>query len=334
MLVSVIVPVYNVKKYLQKCVDSIINQDYRNIELILVDDGSTDGSGELCDLYASRDKRIVVLHKANFGSSAARNSGIKAAAGDYILFVDGDDYISPNLISAVVKKATESNADIVMFDAEFVDENGGNIEYLNAFSDKFASDFSDTRQALIGLPALWNKLYKKALFTDNKITIPEGIAIGEDLAANIKLISTSSKTAYVDKPFYYYVKHSDSVMSVAQSDRHKVLRNRDIIGAYENAVEYLKKIGKYREYTAELEYIAVYHILFTATMRVNECDPTNKLQAELVNYTLKKYPHFEKNRYYKCLLSRKDKISVWFLKHRLFRTLHFVLRLNRKLTGR
>ncbi len=122
--VSIIVPVYNVKNYLSKCIDSIISQTYTNIEVILVDDGSTDGSGNICDLYASKDKRIKAVHITNSGPSAARNCGIRAAMGDYILFVDGDDYISSTLVSETLKKAIENDADIVMFDADYVDELG------------------------------------------------------------------------------------------------------------------------------------------------------------------------------------------------------------------
>lgn len=332
-LVSVIVPVYNVKKYLPKCVDSIINQTYRNIELVLVDDGSTDGSGELCDSYASRDKRIVVLHNANSGPSATRNSGIKAAAGDYILFVDSDDYISPDLISSVVKKATESNADIVMFNAESVDENGEHIEYFNAFQNELNSDFLNMPQVLLSLPTLWNKLYKRELFVSNNVFIPENICIGEDLTVNTQLLSLSRQTDYCNEALYYYVQHGNSLMSGTFEDKTKALRNEDVLVACQTIRDYFLSNGSYGDYREVLDYLTVYYI-FTAVIRINKAGAAIGLQAKMVNYVREQCESFEKNKYYNLLLSGKQKILFFLLKHKLFRTLHFILTLNRKLTGR
>ena len=114
--VSVIVPVYNSEKYLNRCVDSILNQTYRSIELILVDDGSPDNSGRICDEYAEKDSRVRVIHKANAGVSAARNSGLEVASGDYATFVDSDDYIEPDMYSDMMEKVNQYNCDVVMCD--------------------------------------------------------------------------------------------------------------------------------------------------------------------------------------------------------------------------
>ena len=112
-LVSVIVPIYKVEKYLNKCVDSIINQSYKNLEIILVDDGSPDKCGEICDKYAEKDSRVKVIHKENGGLSDARNAGIDIAKGDYLLFVDSDDWITSNICEVLIKNANDNLSDII-----------------------------------------------------------------------------------------------------------------------------------------------------------------------------------------------------------------------------
>lgn len=127
-LVSVIIPVYNVEMYLRECVDSVINQTYKNIEVILVDDGSTDASGEICDEYAKIDSRITVIHEENGGLSVARNTGLNAANGNYIYYLDSDDYIETTMFSVLVCIAEEKNADIVFFDAQSFTDNGSEVK--------------------------------------------------------------------------------------------------------------------------------------------------------------------------------------------------------------
>ena len=123
MKVSVIVPVYKVEKYLKKCIDSILNQTYRDLEVILVDDGSPDQCGTICDRYGREDSRVHVIHKENGGLSDARNTGVERASGEYILFVDSDDYIEPELVEKTVKAAEKTGCDLVMFDYIREEEN-------------------------------------------------------------------------------------------------------------------------------------------------------------------------------------------------------------------
>lgn len=138
-LISIIVPVYNVEKYLNKCIDSIINQTYKNIEIILVDDGSTDNSGKICDEYLLRDSRIKVIHKNNGGLSSARNEGINISSGEYIGFVDSDDWVEPNMYEEMYKKILYSNADIV--DCGYWKEyENKSIKYISANEVKFCGE--------------------------------------------------------------------------------------------------------------------------------------------------------------------------------------------------
>lgn len=130
-LISVIVPVYKVERYLCRCVDSIIAQTYTNLQIILVDDGSPDGSGAICDDYAAKDPRITVIHKENGGLSDARNAGLGAARGSYIGFVDSDDYISVDMYEKLYKAIVACNADMSVCNFRYVDENGNNMEERN-----------------------------------------------------------------------------------------------------------------------------------------------------------------------------------------------------------
>lgn len=333
MLVSVIIPVYNVEKYIEKCMRSILGQTFDDFEIIVVIDGSTDESENIVrELKKEYPEKIKIITQEKKGPGAARNAGIAAADGDYLLFVDSDDYISPNLMASAYGKAVETQSDIVAFDVIYVDENGKHLRRKSAVYSDNESILKEPGRLLI-LPCLWNKLYKKSLFDKNNVSIPENILMGEDLAVNAELLSSAQKITHLAEPLYFYVQRSGSIMSLS-TDVGRLKRNRDIIPAFETIFAFFNKTGRYVEYKDEIEYLAVYHILFTATMRVNECDPNNKLQSELVDYTLQKYPYFEKNKYYKSLLSGKDRISIWFLRHKLFHTLHTILRFNRKLQGR
>ena len=122
--VSIVIPIYNVEKYLDRCIKSVVNQTYSNLEIILVDDGSTDSSGSLCDLWAKNDKRIYVIHKQNAGLGMARNSGLELSTGEYIFFLDSDDYVDVTLVEKCLKKANEYDADVVIYGRTNVDEDG------------------------------------------------------------------------------------------------------------------------------------------------------------------------------------------------------------------
>ena len=163
-LISVIVPVYNVEKYLEKCIDSIINQTYQNLEIILVDDGSTDGSGKICDEYSRKDNRIKVIHKENGGLSDARNIGIKNANGGLIGFIDSDDYITENMFEVLQKDLRKYNADISSCDIQNVNEAGECLKIIRVSTEGQTSKVFEREEALKLLledtikSYAWNKL--------------------------------------------------------------------------------------------------------------------------------------------------------------------------------
>ena len=205
-LVSIIVPIFNTESYLVKCIESILAQDYQNFELLLVNDGSTDASGSICDEYSYIDKRIKVLHKDNGGVSSARNIGLKMAQGNYVLFIDSDDWIESDTISYLLMIITTTNADCSICD--FCNKN---IPLQSFYQDSFKIQNFDMRSgienALIPKGYSWstcNKMFKKSLINTNSISFDESISIGEDLVFTISYLLHCANIAYGPKPKYHY----------------------------------------------------------------------------------------------------------------------------------
>ena len=213
--VSLIVAIYNVEKYLRECIDSLVNQTYKNLEIILVDDGAKDSCPEICDEYKKQDSRIVVIHKPNGGLVSARKAGIKIATGDYVLNVDGDDFIEPDMIEQMLKKAIENDADVVISGYKSHSEKQviklGNYaesgiytgEKLNELKCKlfYSGNFYEGQV----IPAVWNKLMKHSLLLLLQLSVPEKIKMGEDIAVTFPAI-TKSNCVVIDNEFcpYHY----------------------------------------------------------------------------------------------------------------------------------
>lgn len=229
-LISVIVPIYNVESYLAICIDSIIKQTYQNFEVILVDDGSTDKSGEICDEYSLKDERIKVIHKVNGGLSSARNTGIEEADGSLFAFIDSDDYIEPVFLETLYHRLMEKDADIC--ECSFF-----RLKHNKLIPERFFhSETLDNETAVRRLFAspyesfvvTWNKLYKRSLF--EKIRFPEG-KLQEDEFTTYKLIYQSRKIAYVNQYLYIYRIRENSIMKSGMSvEKAEVL---DCIGEIE-----------------------------------------------------------------------------------------------------
>lgn len=210
-LISIIVPIYNVEKYLEKCIDSLIKQTYENIEIFLIDDGSPDNCGLICDRYAELDKRIKVIHKKNGGLSDARNVAIDISKGEYITFVDSDDYVSENYVENLYNLILKYNVYLaVTLPLEFYE--GKSIPKIehNIIEKKFSVD-----EALRGMltqlyfdNSAWAKIYHSSLFKD--IRYPKGL-IYEDVPTTYKLILKSNGVAFSTQQDYYYLKRIDSI---------------------------------------------------------------------------------------------------------------------------
>lgn len=213
-LISIIVPVYNVEKYLNKCIESIINQSYKSIEIILVDDGSKDSSGKICDKYAKSDNRIKVIHKVNGGLSDARNSGLKIAKGRYVGFVDSDDYIAPDMYEYLYKLIKNNDACISVCNYEKIWDNiTKKDEEINLYNDIILNRKEALRYIIddkILKSYAWNKLYKVELFKN--IEYPVGLNM-EDIATTYKLIYNSQKVVIGNEVKYYYVQRRGSILN-------------------------------------------------------------------------------------------------------------------------
>lgn len=214
LLVSIVIPVYNVEQYVDRCVESIVSQTYKNLEIILVDDGSTDSSGVKCDEWKLKDKRIRVFHKDNGGLSDARNYGIIAAKGKYIVFVDSDDYMLSDFVSDAMRVALKTNTRIVMTGPYHQEEGKecvmGERPSLNCKVYSSEQTIKNICLHKDGSTPAWGKLYDISLFKETKF--PKG-HIYEDIYIMADLIMKAGKIAYINKKYYVYVLRKGSITS-------------------------------------------------------------------------------------------------------------------------
>lgn len=220
-LISVIVPVYNVEKHLKKCVQSLIEQTYENIEILLIDDGAKDSSPAICDSFAAKDSRVRVIHKENGGVAKARNTGIESAKGEFYCFADGDDYVSNDYIQAMYDVYCTTDADISMCSYIYAWTDGRtqitrNTEFAEShmFAASGKNALCDMLYGKIYAPACYSKLFKKSIST----SFP-AYAIGEDMLAAVDYLLQAEKVAMVNRPLYYYVQHEASVMHSVNPDK-------------------------------------------------------------------------------------------------------------------
>ena len=268
-LVSVIVPVYNVEKYLDKCIKSILNQKYRNIEIILVDDGSTDSSGSICDSYAKKDDRIKVIHKKNGGLSSARNTGIDEAKGEYIGFVDSDDYIDEDMYETMVKKLIDNNSDIVIC-SKVIEYSNGKI-LKNNYKEKLIKDNIEGLKQLNSYKVFdmsaCDKLYKISLFKN--IRFPFGKKC-EDYYTMFKLISKCKKILYIPNCYYHYFQRENSIS-------RNVIIDESYIDASKSQIEFFMKNYPNLLYVAYSSYAFANIVIFNKYIKNGLNCPKEKI---------------------------------------------------------
>ncbi len=271
-LITVIVPVYKVEKYLPRCIDSIINQTYQNLEIILVDDGSPDECGKICDEYAKKDGRIKVIHKENGGLSSARNAALDVANGEYIGFVDSDDWIEADMYEEMYMQITASGADMACCGRYNVYENKPTSE-LFVLKEPCLMD----SKAAIARALTWNgmdsaacdKLYHKSLF-DN-IRYPLG-KINEDIAIAFRIMEKTKKIIHIGKPKYYYFHRENSITTSDFS-----VKNLDLLEINNTVRKEL--MHKYPELTKEISYFYLHNIAYLHT-GIIDGDLAKKLNDE------------------------------------------------------
>lgn len=205
-IVTVIVPVYNVKEYLSECIASIIHQTYKNLEIIIVDDGSTDGSSEICDKFQRKDRRITVIHKENGGLSSARNCGLEVAKGRYISFIDSDDFILPDMIETLLNSIKKNDADVACCD--FFSDRNSCMEYEGEYVFDRETAISRLFDAKGFCCYAWNKLYRKFLFDNIQYPVGE---LFEDIKTTYAIFKKSTRISYVRKREYFYRLREESI---------------------------------------------------------------------------------------------------------------------------
>ena len=292
--ISVIVPVYNVEKYLNRCIDSILNQTFKDFELILVNDGSTDNSGKICDDYAIRDKRIRVIHKENGGLSSARNIGIKNSKGNYLGFVDSDDYIHPNMYEILYNSCKAYNAEISICSFKKVYENDI-VDYV-IDSNTYIEEY-DNLEALhklfdengVQFVIACNKLYKKEIFDDLEYPINK---IHEDDFIIHKVLYKSKKIIYIYEYLYYYFQRSDSIINTEFN-----IKKIDGLEAYLDRISFFKSI-KNKELTEKAEFLYSREFFRIYYKLKNEVKSSYKERKNIRNKFILLYKDILKNPYY------------------------------------
>ena len=312
MKVSIIVPVYNVEKYLEKCLDSLVNQTLKEIEIIVVNDGTKDNSQEIIDKYTKKyPKKVKGYIKENGGLSSARNYGLKYAKGDYIAFVDSDDYVELDMYEKMYNKAINNNYDIVVCDFIELDEEGNNKIYKKS---NLGYSNNDIKNYLISAPMAWSRLYKKNIF--DKLIFEEGIFY-EDLNLTPLLVLETNNIGFVEEGLYYYLQRFGSIMKQKQFNE----RLLDIFKVLQKNYDLLND-----KYPKETEYLYITHLLRTASMRFLNYKDSKKYLTQINNEIKTKFPNWRKNKYYK-----KSSIKLKIICNLAYNKQYFLLKVLTKL---
>ena len=313
-LISVIVPIYNVEKYLNKCIDSIINQTYKNLEIILVDDGSPDNSGNICDEYSKKDNRIKVIHKENGGVSSARNVGINNATGNWISFIDSDDWIEENYFEILLNKAKNENADIVICGYNRIWRN--KVEIINKVSKD--TIYNNKEYLINSLNPQMGFGYGPMKITKREcigqVLFDENLVVGEDALFNLKISKNIKKAVFCNQVLYNYRNNENSAVKrfdLSYADKY--------LKSMISSKKYIFDNYKEKEIIQRYYNFVAFHVMLVA---VNYCyHPNNEIKNK--RKLLKEICEIEefkegirKSNYEGISLTRK--ITLFTLKHKMY----------------
>lgn len=284
--VSIIVPFYNVEQYIEKCLNSLVNQTLKEIEIILINDGSQDNSAEIAKKFEKKyPNKVTYYEKNNGGLGDARNFGIKYASGEYVAFLDSDDYVEPTMYEEMYKKAKIENADMVECDFWW--------EYTNKNKKDIGDDYENQKEMLYKSRVVaWNKLIKTEIYqTHPKARFSDGLRY-EDVEGFYKILPYINKTASVRKCFIHYVQRQGSISNTQNK------RNEEIFTVLQNVVDYYKEINLYDQFKEELEYVYTRYLLCSSFLRIVKIKD-KKVKKELLNKTWNNlnsnFPNWNKN---------------------------------------
>lgn len=321
-LFSFIVPVYNVKEYLEKCIASLLAQRCGDYEILLIDDGSTDGSGELCDRLAARNTdKVRAIHQKNSGAGEARNRGIDLSKGTYLLFIDSDDYISDTLLTELSKKVKELPAELYLFGA-LVERDGRFIEQLHeAIPANTVVTAAQAPELFFGIMAPWNKVYHRRLFDDSEIRFPSKVWY-EDIRVSTKILAVAKSIVRLDGAYYHYIQREGSAMRNTNCER-----NAEILDAFDDILGWFRGAGLWEQYHDELCYLTICHVLIAASVRVIQVDRKHRLIEEFRTYTQQNFPAFGQCKHLAQLDKSKALIYRLLLKKR-YRSIRMIFRMK------
>ena len=319
---SIIVPVYGVEKYIDKCLNSLVKQSLKEIEIIVVNDGTKDNSQKIIDKYVKKyPDKIKSYIKENGGQGSARNYGLKKTTGEYIGYVDSDDFVEKDMYKKLYNKAKENNYDIVVCGNYNVSE-----DYQNKNIDAFINNYNtDLENIFFGKMAVWNKIYKRDILIKNKLEFKEKVWY-EDLAFTLKAIMNSNTFAFIDEPLYDYLIREGSTMN-----NSNVQRNLEILDAFNDILSYIQH-NKKEEYFNKIEFLAIDHIYISAIVRVLKADSDKNIKKEtiekLINYMNKNFPNYKSNKYINTL-SKNRKIIYKLINIKMYGLINLIFKVKK-----
>lgn len=315
--VSVIVPVYNVERYIAKCLNSLVNQTLEDIEIIIVNDGSTDSSKYMIEQFKEKYNNIKYYEKENGGLSDARNYGLQFATGKYIAFLDSDDYVDVNLYKKMYEKAKEEDSDMVECNFYWVYDKKTKKDIGQKYKGK-EQMFEKARVVA------WNKLYKKEILDNAKVEFPKGLRY-EDVEFFYKLIPYIERVSFIKEPLIYYVQRKKSIINTQNE------KTKDIFTVLENVISYYKENNLYEEYKEVIEFTFARLVLCSSFKRMCKIKDKN-LRKQLLNEAWinlnEKFPNWKQNKILNTNLDNKKRymLSVNRFTYRLYSKIYTILK--------
>ena len=319
--VSVIVPVYNVEKYIEKCLDSLVNQTLKEIEIIVVNDGSPDNSQKIIDKFVKKyPNKVKSFIKENGGLGSARNYGLKHIKGEYVAFIDSDDFADLKMLEEMYNLAKKDNSDIVLCSNNLLDENNRILKIESAIINKKINN-----NLLKYKLAAWNKLYKKELLINNKFEFRSNVWY-EDVDFTTKVMINAKKVSFIDKPLYNYLLREGSIMN-----NSNLKRNKELCLSFDEIIDYCRKNDIYKKYYQEIEFLCIYNMYICGIVRILRTNNSMKDKKLIINeykkYLNTSFNNFKNNKYL-SYMSVKYKIIYKLINLKLYTLINIIFKIK------
>ena len=310
MKISLIIPVYNVENYLDKCLQSVESQTCKDVEVIIVNDGSTDNGLEIINTYVTRNSNFVCYTIENSGQGGARNFALDKATGEYIVFLDSDDYIAEDCLEKLLAAAEQNESDIVFCNNYDVAEDGSILLLSQTNIKNRTTCLKESPEILLNRPCPWGKMFRRSLFEGLRFTSRVWY---EDLRLIPKLYPRAKKITFIDDFLFFYVQRAGSTMN-----NSKALRNLEIIDAFEDLISYYKENGFYESFKQEFDYLIVEHLcVATATRVVMSRAPERGEVLKKLDQYASRFQDLYSNKYMSSLGFNK-KLILFFNRNKLY----------------